>query len=127
MAFERTVTGVILANAGLVVAGLVLDGHEGLFEVAHDAILTVFVLELLLRLRAGGWRFLRRPLNAFDAMVIAVSCLPVLGVDASVLRLARLARLLHLARHLTHLTPHVRLLRFLRVGAVPVAQPGNAA
>ena len=50
-----------------------------------------------------GWRFLRRPFKAFDAVVILVSAMPMAGVDASLLRLARAARLMHFARHAGHL------------------------
>jgi hypothetical protein len=74
-----------------------------LFEAIHDGIVAFFVCELLGRLRAGGWRFLRRPINAFDAAVILVSAMPALGVDASLLRLARAARLVHFAKHAGHL------------------------
>jgi voltage-gated sodium channel len=99
---ERAVAGVIAVNAGLLVAGLVIDGHERLFETVHDVIVAFFVLELIARLRASGWRFLRRPVNAFDAAVILVSVMPLAGVDAS-LRLARLARVLHFAKHAAQL------------------------
>ncbi len=109
---ERAVAGVIAVNAGLLVAGLAVDGHERLFETVHDVIVAFFVLELLARLAANGWRFLARPFNAFDAAVILVSALPLAGVDASLLRLARLARLVHFARHAAHL----RLLRTARSG-----------
>jgi Ion transport protein len=108
--FDRAVLGVIAANAGVLVAGLVVDGHERLLETVHDVIVAFFVLEMLARLAYNGWRFLRRPLNAFDAAVILVSALPIAGVDASLLRLARLARLVHFARHAAHL----RLLRSRR-------------
>jgi hypothetical protein len=116
-AFEHAVAAVIVVNVVLVVAALVVDGHESAFELAHSVVLAVFCVELAVRLRAGGWRFLRKPLNAFDTAVIALSCMPVLGIDASLLRLARLARLVHLVRHISHL----RLIRFLRVDAVVVA------
>jgi voltage-gated sodium channel len=101
--FEAVVPAVIVANAGVLVAGLVVDGHERLFDTVHDVIVAFFVLELLARLYASGWRFLRRPFNAFDAVVILASALPLAGVDASLLRLARLARLVHFARHAAHL------------------------
>jgi voltage-gated sodium channel len=107
-AFDYAVAGVIVANTAVLLAGLMVDGHEAAFETAHDGFLGFFAIELALRLRAGGWRFLRKPLNAFDTAVIGLSCLPVLGVDASLLRLARLARLVHLVRHVSHL----RLIRF---------------
>jgi hypothetical protein len=101
--FDHAVAGVILANTGVLLAGLMVDGQEHAFEIAHDGFLAFFLVELALRLWRGGWRLLRKPLNAFDAAVIAASCLPWLGVDASLLRVARLARVVHLARHISHL------------------------
>ena len=115
--FEHAVAAVIVVNVVLVVAALVVDGHESAFELAHSVVLAVFCVELAVRLRAGGWRFLRKPINAFDTLVIVLSTLPVLGIDASLLRLARLARLVHLVRHISHL----RLIRLVRVDAVLVA------
>ena len=67
---EHAVAGVVVVNAGLLVAGLVVDGQERLFETVHDVIVAFFVLELLARLVANGWRFFARPFNAFDAAVI---------------------------------------------------------
>jgi Excalibur calcium-binding domain len=48
---------------------------------------------------------------------IALSTMPVLGVDASLLRVARMARMVHLMRHASHL----RLSRLL----VPVTRLGQ--
>ncbi|CAM3378429.1 ion transporter [Mycobacterium colombiense] len=110
--FDQTVTGAIIANVGVLIAGQLIDGHEELFELAHDVILSFFVVELGVHLRMHGWRFLRKPLNAFDAAVIAASCLPMFGLDGGLLRLARAARLLHVVRHL----PHLRLIRFVPIG-----------
>ncbi len=95
---DRVVLAVIGVNAVVLV-----DGHERVFDTVHDAIIAFFLLELLARLRAHGWQFLRRPFNAFDAAVIVVSALPFACVDASLLRLARLARLLHFAKHAAQL------------------------
>jgi hypothetical protein len=120
--FEHAVAGLILANTGVLATGLMVDGHEGLFEAAHNAYLAFFVFELAARLRRGGWGFFQGRWNVFDAAVIALSFLPVLGVDASRLRVARLARLVHLMRHVSYL----RLLRLVRVDAVLVAGAGLA-
>lgn len=76
--FERTVTAAIIANCAVLVAGQVIDGHEDTFESVHNTILAFFALELVVHLRVHGWRFLRRPINAFDALVIVVSALPAL-------------------------------------------------
>jgi voltage-gated sodium channel len=115
--FERLVFVVIGFNAILLVASLVIDGYEGLFELAHNAILMFFVFELLVRLRDVGWRLqalLRRPWNTFDVVVIGLSLLPVFGGDASLLRLARLSRMVHLLRHVSSL----RAVRLVAVAAM---------
>jgi hypothetical protein len=101
--FERAVTAVIVANTGVVVAGLFLDGHEKSFEAIHTVILMFFMAELAWRPHDAGWRFFAGGWNLFDAAVIELSTMPVLGVDASVLRVARLARMVHLMRHASHL------------------------
>jgi Ion transport protein len=114
---EHAVAGVIAANAGVLVAGLAVDGHERLFDTAHDVIVAFFLLELLTRLATNGWRFFARPFNAFDAAVLLVSALPLAGVDASLLRVARLARRVHFARHAAHLRL-ARPVRTARLGQV---------
>lgn len=124
--FEPFVTGAIVANVAVVLAGFVADEDlEEWLEAGHNVILVVFVIELAVHVRAHGLRFLRSPWGAFDATVIALSLLPALGLDTSLLRLGRAARLAHLARHVSGL----RVLRLLRpnasavklVGAVSVA------
>jgi Ion transport protein len=107
---DRVVLAVIAANAVVLVGGLVVDGHEQVFDTIHDAIVAFFLAELLVRLRAGGWVFLRGGWNCFDALVILASLLPIFGAGASMLRIARAARLLHLMRHL----PHLRVDPFLK-------------
>lgn len=112
--FETVVVGAIIGNSALLATGLMVDGHEMVFEVAHNSFLGFFGLELGARVYRGGWKWFRRPWNAFDTVVIALSFAPmVLGGDTSLLRLARLgrlARLVHLGRHVSHL----RLLRLVR-------------
>lgn len=117
--FERVVVAAIAVNAVVVVAALAVDGHEEVFEHVHTAILGFFAVELCVHLRAHGWAWVRRPLNAFDVLLIAASVLPALGADAGVLRMARLARLAHLGKHVSGL----RVLRILVGGGrlVPVA------
>jgi hypothetical protein len=95
--FDQVVAAVIVFNTVVVVASLIVDGHERQFEFVHDLVLAV-------RFRRGGWRrFFVGRWNCFDAAVIALSTMPVLGVDASLLRVARLARMVHLMRHASHL------------------------
>jgi hypothetical protein len=122
--FDQVVAAVIVLNTVVLVASLIVDGHESLFEVVHNSILAFFVVELAVRFRRAGWRsFFIGRWNCFDAAVIALSTLPVLGVDASLLRVARMARMVHLMRHASHLrlsrllVPVTRLGQFKRIGS----------
>jgi hypothetical protein len=102
--FDQVVAGVIVLNTVVLVASLIVDGHERPFEFVHDLVLAFFVVELAVRFRrAGCRRFFTGRWNSFDTAVIACSFLPVLGLDASLLRVARLPRMVHLLRHASHL------------------------
>ena len=102
--FDQVVAGVIVFNTLVLVASLIVEGHERQFEFVHNLVLAFFVVELAVRFRRAGWRrFFIGRWNCFDAAVIALSTMPVLGVDASLLRVARLARMVHLMRHASHL------------------------
>jgi hypothetical protein len=51
--FERVRRWAIIGNAGLLIAGLAVDGDEELLEDCHDAFVAFFAVELLIRLRHG--------------------------------------------------------------------------
>jgi voltage-gated sodium channel len=97
---DQVVAGVIVFNIVVLAASLIVNGHERQFEFVHNLVLAFFVVELAVRFRKAGWRrFFIGRWNCFDAAVIALSVLPVLGVDAALLRVARMARMVHLMRH----------------------------
>ena len=79
-------------------------------------ILAVFVIEMAVRVRARGLRFLWSGWGAVDCVVIGLSLLPALGLDSSLLRLCRTARLAHLLRHV----PGLRVLRLVLPNASAV-------
>ncbi|MFD6448777.1 ion transporter [Promicromonospora sp. NPDC060204] len=88
------VLGVILANALVLGAETMVDGEA--FEVLQNidhVMLGFFVLELLLRLVAYGWRFFRDPWNVFDLLVVGVAVLPATE-SLSALRALRVLRVL---------------------------------
>ena len=105
--FDQLVGAVIVANTAVLGWQLVDHRHEFAFEVVHHVILAVFFLELVTRLAVGNWG----KWETFDAAVIGLSFLPILGGGLLVLRVARLARLLHLGRHASNL-------RLIRVPAL---------
>ncbi|WP_371679866.1 ion transporter [Streptomyces sp. NBC_01276] len=123
--FGMAVFVVILLNAGLMGAetysGLA-DAHRRVLQLAETGCLTLFTLEMLLRLGAYADRpkaFFRDPWNIFDLLIVASAFLPFLRENTTVLRLLRLARVLRTARFL----PHLRIL-LLAVGR---SLPGTAS
>jgi hypothetical protein len=69
LTFERVVAGAICRDAGLLISGLSVDGHQQLFEALHDGFVGFFAIELGGRLRRAGWRFFNGRWNA--AVIVA--------------------------------------------------------
>jgi voltage-gated sodium channel len=112
--FEAVVPAAILANSAVLGWGWIDHAHDVAAERIDTCFLVLFLVEFAVRLRRAGWRWLTHPWNLFDAIIILVALLPVVGDGITVLRLARAARLLHLGRH----TSHLRVVAWL--GAAPV-------
>ncbi|MFD3326431.1 ion transporter [Streptomyces sp. NPDC058701] len=124
-AFGMVVFCVILLNAALMGAetysGLAGE-YRQLLRSAEDTCLTVFTLEMLLRLGAHADRpkaFFRDPWNLFDLVVVGSAFVPLVRENTTLLRLLRLARILRSARFL----PHLRILLI----AVGRSLPGTAS
>ncbi|GLX16477.1 MULTISPECIES: ion transporter [Streptomyces] len=123
--FGMGVFAVILLNAALMgletYSGLAAE-HRQVLQAAEQSCLTLFTLEMLLRVGAHADRpkaFFRDPWNIFDLLIVTSAFLPFLRENATVLRLLRLARVLRTARFL----PHLRIL-LLAVGR---SLPGTAS
>jgi voltage-gated sodium channel len=120
--FDAAILGVILLNA--VVLGLeTYDGAErdlgGVLDVLDTVCLTIFVVELALRLTAcwpSPGSFFRSGWNVFDFVVVTASFVPGLRENVTLLRLLRLARVTRAVR----LLPDLRVL----VAAVVRSLPG---
>ena len=110
--FDPLMLGVILVNAATLGLETYADidravGRE--LHVANEAILGVFVVELLIRLGAHlerPRRFLASGWNLFDVIVIGASFVPGVRENATLLRLARLLRIVRAVR----LMPDLRIL-----------------
>lgn len=88
----------ILINAvtlGLETNAGVMQRWGDILHVVDRAILTVFVVELALRLVAHGLRFFRDPWSIFDFLVVGIALVPAAG-PFSVLRALRVLRVLRL-------------------------------
>jgi len=107
----------ILINAvilGLETFPSVMEHYGTLLHTIDGIILTIFVVEIALRIVAHGWRFFRDPWSLFDFAVVAIALVPASG-PLAVLRTLRVLRVL---RILT-LMPSMRAVVAGLVGAIP--------
>jgi len=118
---QSLIIALILVNAvilGLETSPTVMANWGGLLMRLDQAILAVFVIELVIRLFAHGWRFFRDPWSVFDFIVVAIALLPASGPFA-VLRALRVLRVLRLLT----MVPNMRRV----VGGLLAAIPGLAS
>lgn len=120
-AFNLAIFGVVLANAavlGLETYDSVVDEYGDVLAGLNTLFLTIFVIELAIRMTAYGTHtrdFFRDGWNVFDFIVITVSVLPIFREQATLLRLARLARVLRIVR----LLPDLRVLTLAIGRSIP--------
>ncbi len=115
---QRAILVLILVNAvtlGLETSPSVMAVAGGPIHVLDKAILSVFVLEIAIRLYVHRARFFRDPWSVFDFIVVGIALVPATG-QFSVLRALRVLRVL---RVLT-IVPSMRRV----VGALLAAIPG---
>ncbi|MBX3662928.1 MAG: ion transporter [Burkholderiales bacterium] len=118
---QTLIIALILVNAailGLETSAAVMADWGWLLLPLDQAILAVFVVELVLRIAAHGWRFFRDPWSVFDFIVVAIALLPASGPFA-VLRALRVLRVLRLLT----MVPNMRRV----VGGLLSAIPGLAS
>ncbi len=94
----HTVIALIVVNA--VILGIETNPSLSpqtlsMLHAIDHALLAVFVVELLLKLAAHGWRFFRDPWNVFDFIIIGIALVPA-SDSLSVLRALRILRALRL-------------------------------
>jgi voltage-gated sodium channel len=102
---QRFIVGLILLNAvtlGLETSAAVMSKIGGFLKLLDDAILTVFVLEILAKLYTHRARFFRDAWNVFDILVVGIALVPATG-PLSVLRTLRVLRVLRLISTLPRL------------------------
>jgi hypothetical protein len=101
--FDRVMLSAIIVNTAILGWSWVDQAHALTLERVDTCFVVFFLIELVTRLRHGGRRWLRQPWNLFDATVILLALLPVVGDGITILRAARVAKLVHLGRHISHL------------------------
>lgn len=89
-----------------------------LLHVLDVIILTIFVIEIILKMAAEGskpWRYFKDPWNIFDFSIVAIAFVPGAGQYALVMRMARLLRVLRLVRFI----PRLRILVTALLKSIP--------
>jgi voltage-gated sodium channel len=104
-AFQNTIVAVIIVNAITIgVQTYPIPGWlHNLLESVDRVFLGVFVVELVLRFAADGFRptrFFRSGWNIFDCLVVAVAFIPGVSRNGTVLRLVRLLRVARLIKRM---------------------------
>jgi voltage-gated sodium channel len=115
--FNHSILVLILINAillGLETSASLMQQYGALILQADKALLTVFVLELLLRIFAYRLSFFRDPWSLFDFIVVAIALLPATG-QFSVLRALRVLRVLRLLS----IVPSMRRVVSALLGSLP--------
>jgi voltage-gated sodium channel len=107
--FQNFVTWTIV-TAGVIIgmetSPAMVERFEHIFHFCDVLILSIFILEIVIKVGAEGrrpWRYFFDPWNLFDFLIVAVCFLPIDASFAAVLRLARLFRVLKLVRALPKL------------------------
>ncbi len=100
--FQAFIVVVIVVNAvlvGLETSPELVAQNHALFDAMNVAIISIFVVELAIRLVSylpRPQRFFADGWNVFDFMIVALSLLPSVGSFATVARVARLLRVLRI-------------------------------
>lgn len=92
------IIAVILINAitlGLETSVIFMQRYGHILDTLDQLILSIFVIEITLKLYAFGWRFFKSGWNVFDFLIVAIALMPSAGTF-SVLRVLRILRVLRL-------------------------------
>lgn len=96
--WERFITALIVINAvtlGAETSKWAMAHFGGLLHLADMLILSLFMIEISMRLFVYGGKFWRDPWSVFDFSVVAIALVPATG-NLSVLRALRIIRVLRL-------------------------------
>lgn len=94
----RLIIGLILFNAitlGLETDKRIYADYGALLKVIDTSLLSIFSLEIALKLFAYRWHFFRSGWNVFDFLIVAIAWVPASG-PLSVMRAFRILRILRL-------------------------------
>ncbi|MCA1929148.1 ion transporter [Rheinheimera sp.] len=115
--FSNSILVLILVNAillGMETSSALMQNFGTVILLADKALLTIFVLELVLRIFAYRISFFKDPWSLFDFAVVAIALMPATG-QFSVLRALRVLRVLRLLS----IVPSMRRVVSALLGSLP--------
>ena len=113
----RFIIAVIVFNAitlGLETSGSVMERFGPLLQFLDRAVLAIFVVELLAKLFAFGWRYFTNGWNIFDFVIVGIALAPSSG-GLTVLRSLRILRVMRLVA----IVPSMRKVVMALMTAIP--------
>jgi voltage-gated sodium channel len=114
---EKFIVVLIVLNAitlGLETSPTVMRHAGSLISILDHTILTVFVIEITLRIVGRGMHFFKDPWSIFDFTVVGIALVPA-GSDYAVLRALRVLRVLRLLS----MVPQMRRVVSALLAAIP--------
>jgi voltage-gated sodium channel len=111
------ITAIIVVNAitlGLETSTYITAHIGGLLDWLDRLVLGIFVVEMVLKISAFGWRYFTKGWNIFDFIIVAIALMPATGA-LSVLRSLRILRVLRLVA----LVPAMRKVVQALLAAIP--------
>jgi len=115
--FQYFITGLIVFNAitlGMETSDAIMEDYGRILTTIDDIVISVFVVELLLKFFAYGLRFFRSAWNVFDLIIVTIALIPASG-PLAVLRSLRILRVLRLIS----MMPQLRKIVEALLGALP--------
>lgn len=92
------ITGVIVVNAvtlGMETSNIMMSQFGSILHIIDKVALTIFVIEILLKLYGRGFNFFKDGWNVFDFIVVSIALIPASG-PLAILRSFRILRIVRL-------------------------------
>ena len=115
--FRYFITALIVFNGiilGLATSKPLMADYGGLINMLDNSIITIFTIEIILRIYVHRVSFFKDPWSLFDFFVVAISFVPV-GDGWAILRTLRVLRLFRLLT----IIPQMRTIVSALLGAIP--------
>lgn len=115
--FQNFIVSLIVVNSitiGMETSKAWMNSFGTFFDQLDNIILGIFVIEVVLKIYAFGFRFFKSSWNIFDFLIIAVAAIPAAG-SFSVFRTIRILRTLRLIKNV----PKLRVIIEALIKSIP--------